>query len=296
MSPQFPAPPIIPTLQTLADAWAAQAPAALQTGLRGIPSGLRGLDVLTGGWPPGQLTVVGGRPGMGVTSFLLQALRHAAVDFGQSVLYCAPAEHASYALRRLVLGEAGHAPTNALAPGLSAFELALLPERIAPLLAAPVHLFTRETPFYPALLEAARACDPPPRLLVFDYRQILSIRGDDGSFAVHECLRGLQTVAETLAIPVLLSCGASVEADDYPYHDRHGPKLRLLPHPDHLTRYAGLVLLLYRAEYYGFGEDDEGRPTAGKASVYVAFQRHGPMLDVVPLRFDGRTGRFWEEE
>ena len=75
-----------PRTQPLAEVWVNLQPHALRTDLPGVPSGLPTLDRFTGGWRPGTLTVVGGRPGMGVTSFLLTALRNAAVDYGLPVL------------------------------------------------------------------------------------------------------------------------------------------------------------------------------------------------------------------
>ena len=55
----------VPRAQSLAALWADMQPHALRTGLPGVPSGMPALDRLTGGWRPGTLTVVAGRPGMG---------------------------------------------------------------------------------------------------------------------------------------------------------------------------------------------------------------------------------------
>lgn len=40
-----------------------------QEGLSGVPSGYRDVDATTDGWQPGELIIVGGRPGMGKTVF-----------------------------------------------------------------------------------------------------------------------------------------------------------------------------------------------------------------------------------
>ena len=39
-----------------------------------INSGLKDLDDFTGGWYPGELCVVGGRPAMGKTAFILSVI------------------------------------------------------------------------------------------------------------------------------------------------------------------------------------------------------------------------------
>lgn len=49
-------------------------------GLLGVPTGFRDLDEVIGGWIPGTLTAIGGRPGLGRTSLLLTSVRRAAIN------------------------------------------------------------------------------------------------------------------------------------------------------------------------------------------------------------------------
>lgn len=64
-----------------ADIDAAYADIELRDGvMAGLPTGFRELDDLTGGYRPGQVVVVGARPGMGKTVFGLDAARRLAVS------------------------------------------------------------------------------------------------------------------------------------------------------------------------------------------------------------------------
>lgn len=58
--------------------------AAFEAGgqVTGIPSGISTLDKYTGGFKPGQLVIIAGRPGMGKTSLAMNMAEHAAVDRG----------------------------------------------------------------------------------------------------------------------------------------------------------------------------------------------------------------------
>jgi len=52
------------------------------TGLTGVPSGFPSLDAITMGWQPGNLIVIGARPGHGKTAIALNMARSAAIDHG----------------------------------------------------------------------------------------------------------------------------------------------------------------------------------------------------------------------
>ncbi|MNT59095.1 Replicative DNA helicase [compost metagenome] len=58
---------------------------------------------------------------------------------------------------------------------------------------------------------------------------------------------------------------------------------------------ADMVLFLYRPEYYGMTEDEEGRSTAGVGEVIIAKHRNGE-TGIVPLRFIGKYVKFVDLE
>ena len=54
---------------------------------------------------------------------------------------------------------------------------------------------------------------------------------------------------------------------------------------------ADMVIFLYRPEYYGFDQDDDGNPTAGIGEVIIAKHRNGA-LDTVKVRWVGQFAKF----
>jgi replicative DNA helicase len=54
---------------------------------------------------------------------------------------------------------------------------------------------------------------------------------------------------------------------------------------------ADMVLFLYRPEYYGITQDENGNPTAGMGEVIIAKHRNGS-LENVPLKFVGKYTKF----
>lgn len=53
----------------------------------GLTTGFRVIDAFIGEFAPGDLVIVGGRPGMGKTSFVLNLVEHIAVEKKQAVLF-----------------------------------------------------------------------------------------------------------------------------------------------------------------------------------------------------------------
>jgi replicative DNA helicase len=58
---------------------------------------------------------------------------------------------------------------------------------------------------------------------------------------------------------------------------------------------ADMVLFLYRPEYYGITEDEQGRSQAGVGEVIIAKHRNGE-TGIVPLRFIGKYVKFADLE
>ena len=52
-----------------------------------------------------------------------------------------------------------------------------------------------------------------------------------------------------------------------------------------------MVCFLYRPEYYGITEDENGMPTAGVGEVIISKHRNGSLEDV-PLKFIGKYTKF----
>ncbi|MGB0166276.1 MAG: DnaB-like helicase C-terminal domain-containing protein, partial [Luteibaculum sp.] len=54
---------------------------------------------------------------------------------------------------------------------------------------------------------------------------------------------------------------------------------------------ADIVSFIYRPEYYGITEDEDGNPTTGVGEIMIAKHRNGA-VENVKLRFKGHLARF----
>lgn len=255
---------------------------------RGIPSGLAGIDILTHGWQPGQLIVLGARPAQGKTALALNLT----IAAGQvrPVLFCSLEMSAlQIRLRELALrsnaphrmieaGQVGGGYRQAVTAGLEAVH------------AGGVHILDRPGATVAQIRAAARRLMAQTRgplsLVVVDYLQLMrSERGsrpENRTQEVAQFSAGLKMLARELGVPVLalsqLSRQAETRADKRPF-------LADLRESGSLEQDADTVLLLHRPGVYD--------KTAGEAAaeVIVAKQRNGP-TGVAPLAFDSAVMRF----
>src|SRR5690606_22860877 len=69
------------------------------------------------------------------------------------------------------------------------------------------------------------------------------------------------------------------------------PQLSDLRESGSIEQDADMVMFLYRPEYYGITEDENGMPTQGVGEVIIAKHRNGS-LDTVQLKFIGKYTKF----
>lgn len=106
--------------------------------------------------------------------------------------------------------------------------------------------------------------------------------------------RALKSVAKELNVPVLALSQLSRAVESRPGNSKR-PMLSDLRESGSIEQDADMVLFLYRPEYYGLTEDEEGRPTAGVGEVIIAKHRNGE-TGIVPLRFIGKYVKFVDLE
>jgi replicative DNA helicase len=104
----------------------------------------------------------------------------------------------------------------------------------------------------------------------------------------------LKSVAKELNVPVLALSQLSRAVESRPGNSKR-PMLSDLRESGSIEQDADMVLFLYRPEYYGMTEDEEGRSTAGVGEVIIAKHRNGE-TGIVPLRFIGKYVKFVDLE
>lgn len=268
-------------------------------GLTGVPSGFTGLDRVTSGWQRAELVIVAARPGMGKTAFLLSALRNAAVDHGYPVAIFSLEMASLQLVNRLISAEASLEGEKIKKGNLADHEWEQLMHKTAQLSQAPVYI--DDTPAL-SIFELRAKCrrlkaKHDIQLIAVDYLQLMSGESIKGAGnreqEIASISRSLKSIAKELNVPVIVGSQLSRAVETRGGNKR--PQLSDLRESGSIEQDADMVLFLYRPEYYGMTEDEEGNPTQGMAEVIVAKHRNGS-LDSVVLKFLGKYTQFTDHE
>ncbi|MCF8232624.1 MAG: replicative DNA helicase [Bacteroidales bacterium] len=267
--------------------------------IRGVPSGFNNLDQLTSGWQKADLVVLAARPGMGKTAFVLSMARNTAVDFQRPLAIFSLEMSAVQLVTRLISSEAQISGDRLRQGNLQDYEWDQLHTKIEGLLDAPI--FIDDTPAL-SVFELRAKCrrlkeQKDIQMIIIDYIQLMStgVENKNGNREqeISTISRSLKSLAKELNVPVIVlsQLNRSVET-------RGGtkrPQLSDLRESGAIEQDADMVLFIYRPEYYGMDEDENGYPTKGWAQLLVAKHRNGALRDI-NLRFLADYARFESPE
>lgn len=267
--------------------------------LRGVPSGYTELDRITSGWQKSDLIILAARPSMGKTAFALNIARNIAVDFERPVAFFSLEMSSVQLVTRLISSET-YLPAEKLRRGdLADHEWQQLNSRITPLVKAK--LFIDDSPQL-SIFELRAKCrrlkqQHDIQMVFVDYLQLMTgatdnMRGNREQ-EISNISRSLKSLAKELDVPVLALSQLSRNVESRPGSKK--PILSDLRESGAIEQDADMVIFIYRPEYYGMTEDEEGNSTVGQAVINIAKHRNGKLGDV-NLRFIGQFARFDELE
>jgi replicative DNA helicase len=262
---------------------------ALRQGRRGgIQTGFKDLDSLLGGIYPGELVIVGGRPGMGKTAFCVQVASHRARQGDVCLVaelemrdrelilreMCAAAEVSMHSIRS---GKMTNADYYRLAE--AAGSVAELPLYIDDQPKQTVeHIYLRAR----RLRQQAGKLS----LIVIDNFQLMrSTKRGDRYERFCELSADLKSLTKELDVPVMLVSHLGRDIERRPVKKRR-PLLSDLKETGALEQDADVVLFPYRPEVY-----DASPENVGICEVVAAKHRNGPPA-TVELRFEAKLMRF----
>jgi replicative DNA helicase len=256
-------------------------------GFTGVPTGLAGLDSLTGGLQPGTLTVIGSGPSVGKSALVLDFCRSAAIRHKlPTVLFSLEMTAAEISMR--LLSAEAEVPAHLMRTGqMTDDNWARLSERMAEIESAPLYVSESAALSVNALSdEAARlVADHGVRLVAVDCLQLITTdrRFESREREIAEIAQQLKALALGLKVPVVVAAqlgrGPEQRADKRPL-------LADLRDPDAIAQAADLVVLLHREDAY-----ERESPRAGEADLIVAKHRRGPTATVT-VAFQGHFSRF----
>ena len=260
---------------------------AQKTGVAGIPSGFDDLDRVLGGFKPGQLVVIAGRPAMGKTAIAVNIAEHIAFQTKRpSAIFTMEMGQAEMAAR--VVSSMTRIHGLRLSHGrLSAGEFdtvgAVLPQAMqAPLyicedgsltlaeLSAGVRRFKRQAGEIGAI--------------VIDYFGLMAVERPSGNHAQDLGLisKGIKALAKEVGAPVLLLAQLNRELEK---RGNKRPVLSDLRDSGCLEQDADIVLMVYRDAVYNENASER------EAELLLRKHRGGP-LRTIQLDFDPACTRF----
>lgn len=263
-------------------------------GLTGVPTGFTDLDRVTSGWQPSDLVIFAARPGMGKTAFVLSALKNAAVQFDKAVAIFSLEMSCIQLVNRLIAGEAELHSEKLKTGKMADYEWEQMIHKTAKLAESPI--FIDDTPAI-SILELRAKCrrlkaKHDVQLIIIDYLQLMS--GDPSAKGNREqeiasISRALKQIAKELNVPVIALSQLSRAVETRGGDKR--PQLSDLRESGSIEQDADMVIFLYRPEYYGITEDENGASVMGLGEVIIAKHRNGS-LTTVPLKFIGQYTKF----
>ncbi len=257
--------------------------------ITGVPSGFKDIDNLTSGFQPGDLIIIGGRPGMGKTAFALNIAQHVGINLKEPVaIYSLEMSKEQLAMRMLCAESFINA--SLVRKGfISKKDWPKLTNAAGRLAESPIFIDDSSAITVLELRAKARRLKMEKgglSLIIIDYLQLMKSRGnfERREQEISEISRSLKSLAKELKVPVIALSQLNRAVEQ---RGEKKPTLADLRESGALEQDADVIIFLYRDEVY-----NKNNPSnKGKAEVIIAKQRNGP-TDTVTLTYLADCTRF----
>lgn len=249
-------------------------------GLTGVDSGYSELNSITGGLQSTELIILAARPAMGKTALALCLGRNAAFK-DKRVLLFSLEMGAEQLMKRYLSIDSGVSGEKLKTGELSESDWMNVNHSIAALETDNIKIiddvFHLNGIVNKAKMERLKnGVD----FIIIDYLQLIDNKKKGGSREqeISEASRKLKLLAKDLNVPILALSQLSRAVETRGGDKR--PMLSDLRESGAIEQDADIVMFLYRAQYYGFIEDEHGNSTEGKAELIVAKNRSGSLANI----------------
>ncbi|NUQ98265.1 MAG: replicative DNA helicase [Streptomyces sp.] len=250
-----------------------------------VPTGIRDLDALLGGWGAGQLIIIAARPAIGKSTLALGAGREASIRHGVTTLLASLEMGADENMRRVISAEAKVGLHRINTNTLDDTDWARIASRQERITGAP--FFIDETPNIGIGQLRHNAHEIRRRhglgLIIVDYIQLMGTnKAENRQVEVSELSKSLKVLAKEMQVPVIalsqLNRGPESRTDKKPV-------MSDMRESGSLEQDADIVILMHREDAY-----DRESPRAGEVDLIVAKHRGGP-TGTITCAFQGHYSR-----
>ncbi|MGI6166741.1 MAG: replicative DNA helicase [Eubacteriales bacterium] len=254
----------------------------------GIPTGFSGLDKVLIGMGEGDLILIGSRPGMGKTSFVLNIATNVASKTKKTVCIFSLEMSAEQLVNRMISSEAMIDSYTLRTGRLSSEDWIKVAEAAAKLAGMDI-LIDDTSGMTATAMKAKLRRVSNLGLVIIDYLQLMQgeRRTDNRVQEVAEITRNMKLMAKDLGVPVI--CCAQLSRSPESRQDKK-PVLADLRDSGAIEQDADVVIFLYRDDYYNRdkGPEDSG---GNIVEVIVAKNRHG-MTSTVRMGWLGQYTKY----
>ena len=253
----------------------------------GVPTGFLDLDRITAGLQPSDLVIVGARPSMGKTSFVLNIAQHVALHHKVAVGVFSLEMAKDQLMLRMLCSEARVNLVNVRTGYLGERDFPRLVMAASRLAEAPI--FIDDTPAQNVLEMRAKSRrlkrEADVGLIIIDYLQLM--RGltaqENRNQELSEISRSLKALAKELNVPIVALSQLNRQVE---LRGDKKPVMSDIRESGSIEQDADVIMFIYRDEMYNAESQD-----AGTAEVIISKQRNGP-TGMVRLAFRREYTRF----
>ncbi len=268
--------------------------------LAGTPTKFEKLDRVLVGMGKGDLIVVGGRPGMGKTSFCMNVATNVAKSSDKNIVVFSLEMSSEQLVARMLSSEALIDSKSMRTGKMSPDDWTKLAESASVLSKTNIYIDPNPN-ITPTEMKSKLRRLGNVGLVVIDYLQLMhpDVATDNRVLDIANITRAIKLMAKEFEIPIIL-CSQLARTTEKRGQKERQPMLSDLRDSGAIEQDADIVLFIYRKDYYERkdaeqGESPEPQSDYITAECYVAKNRHGSS-GAVPLAWVGKYFKFMSIE
>ncbi len=248
--------------------------------ITGVPSGFIGLDRVTSGWQKTDLIILAARPSVGKTAFALNLAMNAAMNASKAfpVAVFSLEMGAGQIVKRMLSCVTDVSLESITRGKMAEHEFMQMSERMKKLSQAKIYIDDQAALNIFELRAKARRLKQKHdiQLILIDYLQLMQAtveKSGNREQEISKISRDLKALAKELEVPIiaLSQLNRSVETRK----ESKVPQLSDLRESGAIEQDADLVMFLYRPEYHGLNNDENGEIVEGETHIVIAKHRNG---------------------